>query len=126
MSVFSDFDWSWRGVRVRETGAEIAFSRDLAWDVWRGLYYIAREALRPRAAALPLNVAFEPRPPRGWYLLWGSLRQAGVRTNTQPQTQNDLTIHFSDLTTVEGPAPTGPTLNGAMSPKPLLRSSAMI
>ena len=28
MSVFSDFDWSWRGVRVRETGAEIDFSLD--------------------------------------------------------------------------------------------------
>ena len=80
LSVFSDFDWSWRGVRVRETGAEIAFSKDLAWDVWRGLYYIFRETLRRRPAPLPLKIACEPKPPRAWYLLWGALRQAGVQS----------------------------------------------
>ena len=112
MSVFSDFDWSWRGVRVRETGAEIAFTRALAWDVYRGIHYICREYLRPRSAALPLKVAFEPRPPRPWYLLWGCLRQAGVRTSSPTESAIDLTIHFSDLTTVDTPPPKGRNLNG--------------
>lgn len=112
MSVFSDFDWSWRGVRVRETGAEIAFTRELLWDVWRGLHYIGREKLRKRAADLPYRVSYEPRAPRPWYLLWGSLRQAGVR-QAAPGTAANLAIHFSDQTIVKGPPSGGPTLNGA-------------
>jgi len=112
MSVFSDFDWSWRGVRVRETGAEIAFTPALARDVFQGIHYICREALRRRARALPLSIAFEPRPPRPWYLLWGCLRQAGIRAVNSPKTAVDLTIHFSDITKVDGPPPTGRTLNG--------------
>jgi len=112
MSVFSDFDWSWRGVRVRETGAEIAFTRALAWDVFRGIHYICRETLRRRAPALPLKVAFEPRTPRPWYLLWGCLRQAGVRAAIPNETTFDLTVHFSDVTTVDAPPPNGRTLNG--------------
>ena len=112
MSVFSDFDWSWRGVRVRETGAEIAFTRALAWDVFRGIHYIGREALRRRAPAMTLKVAFEPRAPRAWYLLWGCLRQAGIQTASPKETEIDLTIHFSDLTIVEASKPKGRTLNG--------------
>ena len=109
MSVFSDFDWSWRGVHVRETGADIVFSKALAWDVLRGGYYIFREWLRRPASALALNVAYEPRAPRPWYLLWGALRQAGITRNEEPA---DIVIHFSDLTHLETPAPTGLTLNG--------------
>ena len=97
MSVFSDFDWSWRGVRVRETGAEIAFTRALAWDVFRGIHYIGREALRRRAPAMTLKVAFEPRAPRAWYLLWGCLRQAGIQTASPKETEIDLTIHIDDI-----------------------------
>jgi len=112
MSVFSDFDWSWRGVRVRETGAEIAFTRALAWDVFRGIHYICREGLRRRAPALPLKIAYEPRPPRPWYLLWGCLRQAGIRRASPHDTTIDMTIHFSDVTTVDGLPAEGRTLNG--------------
>ena len=111
MSVFSDFDWSWRGIRHRETGAEIAYSPDLIWDVWRGSHYVLREILRARPTPLPLNVDFAPRPPRPWYLLWGSLRQAGVRPLPAGQSA-DLTVHFSDQTFVDGPPATGKTLNG--------------
>jgi len=111
MSVFSDFDWSFRGVRVRETGAEITFTRALAWDVFRGIHYICRETLRRPAPSLPLKIAYEPRPPRPWYLLWGCLRQAGIKTTASHEAA-DLTIHFSDVTTVDSPAPTGKTLNG--------------
>lgn len=93
MSVLSDFDWSWRGVRVRETGAEIAFSFDLARDVWRGGLYIIRETLRPRAPVIA-HAEFPLTKPRPWYLLWGALRQAGVRTGPDPA----LAIHFSDDT----------------------------
>lgn len=112
MSVFSDFDWSWRGVRVRETGAEIAFNQDLAWDVWRGLYYIFRETLRRRPSPLAIKIAYEPKPPRPWYLLWGALRQAGVQSANPDAGAADLTIHFSDQTINNDPAPKGQTLNG--------------
>jgi len=108
MSLLSDFDWSWRGVRVRETGADIPFSPDLAKDVWRGGSYIIRELLRRPAAALPLRVEYTPRPPRPWYLLWGALRQAGVRAGKPA----DLTIHFSDQTTTDLTRCDGPSLNG--------------
>lgn len=109
MSVFSDFDWSWRGVRVRETGADIPFSFVLAWDSFRGAHYILREYLRRPAPRLPLSVAYVPRAPRPWYLLWGVLRQAGLTQNDAPA---DITIHFSDLTKLDGEPPTGNTLNG--------------
>jgi len=110
MSVFSDFDWSWRGVRVRETGAEIAFNPALACDVWRGGYYIFREALRRPASEVPFKVAYEPRAPRPWYLLWGALRQAGLTQTAEPA---DITVHFSDLTEIDAAPPAGMTLNGA-------------
>lgn len=110
MSVFSDFDWSWRGVRVRETGAEIAFSPSLVWDVWRGGYYIVREALRRPAAQIPISISYSPRAPRPWYLLWGALRQAGLtRTTGKP----DLTVHFSDLTHTEAQSTNMKSINGA-------------
>lgn len=115
MSVFSDFEWSWRGVRVRETGAEIAFTTELAWDTWRGLHYICREYLRRRPERLDINIDYSPRPPRPWYLLWGVLRQAGVKSPPSSKHRgaaSDLTLHFSDKTKMDGPEPSGKTLNG--------------
>lgn len=114
MSVFSDFDWSWRGVRVRETGAEIAFNPALAWDVWRGSYYIARESLRRPSPALPITVGYNPRAPRAWYLLWGTLRQAGLTKSPHLSSDSpEITVHFSDLTQVSSASSDGETLNGA-------------
>ena len=113
MSVFSDFDWSWRGVRVRETQAEIAFTPALARDVWRGGYYILREKLRRPSPQLPIEVSYAPRAPRPWYLLWGALRQAGLTQSTSGDpNKTGLTVHFSDLTQVETEPTTHPTLNG--------------
>ncbi len=111
MTIFSDFDWSWRGIRVRETGAEIAFNLDLFRDIWRGGYYVFREKLRRRPAPLPFQLIYTPRAPRPWYLLWGSLRQAGL-TQTAKEGSRKLTVHFSDSTFVD-PAPSaGQSLNG--------------
>ncbi len=93
MSVFSDFDWSWRGVRVRETGAEIPFSLDLIRDIWRGGLYITIESLRPRPKKLS-GISFAQKAPRGWYLLWGALRQAGLRAEQSAP----ICLHFSDTT----------------------------
>jgi len=110
LSIFSDFDWSWRGVRVRETGAEIAFTPSLLWDVLRGGSYIFREALRRPAAELPISVCYETRAPRPWYLLWGTLRQAGLTRRTgEPQ----LTIQFSDRTFTNKLITDRETINGA-------------
>ena len=78
MSVWSDFQWTLRGVTVKETGAFIPFSLSLAWDVWRGGLYIVTDWLRPRHAKPHIAVDFHPKPPRAWYLLWGALRQGGV------------------------------------------------
>ena len=72
----------------------------------------SRESLRRRAPAMPLKIAYEPRPPRAWYLLWGCLRQAGIRTAAPNEAEIDLTIHFSDVTRIDTPPPTGLTLNG--------------
>jgi len=110
MSVFSDFDWSWRGVRVRETGAEIAFNLELAWDVWRGGYYIIRESMRRPETELPIAIKYSPNAPRPWYLLWGALRQAGL---TRTEGKADLTIFFSDVTQVKATPFEGWTINGA-------------
>ena len=113
MSVFSDFDWSWRGVRVRETQAEIAFTPALARDVWRGGYYIFREKLRRPPSHFPIKVGYAPRAPRPWYLLWGALRQAGLtQTTSGKPDESVLTVHFSDLTHVETEPTPYPTLNG--------------
>ena len=113
MSVFSDFDWSWRGVRVRETGAEIAFNSDLIRDLWKGGYYIFRERLRRPAPQLPFTIGYAPRAPRPWYLLWGALRQAGL-TQLLPEDKGTpaLTVHFSDKTLVESELSENATLNG--------------
>lgn len=110
MSIFSDFEWSWGGVRVRETGAEIRFNLALLWDVWRGSYYIFREAIRRPADALPISIQYDPRPPRPWYLLWGALRQAGLTRQDMPA---DLTVHFRDLTLTPAGRHDGKTINGS-------------
>ena len=118
MSVFSDFDWSWRGIRVRETGAEIAFDAALLKDIWRGGQYIVREKLRRPPPALPIAIDYDPRAPRPWYLLWGTLRQAGLTqasaksSSAQEDEKSRLTVHFADVTTSEPKIADGPTLNG--------------
>jgi hypothetical protein len=80
MSVLGDFDWSWRGVRVRATGAKIAFNPALAWDVWRGGLYICVEAVRSAFRKRDIDIAFQPVAPRPWYLVWAALAQGGFRT----------------------------------------------
>ena len=93
MSVFSDFDWSWRSVRVRETGAEIPFSWNLVSDIWRGGSYIIIEYFRPRPKK-QFGISFAQKAPRGWYLIWGALRQAGLRSDSVAP----ICLHFSDTT----------------------------
>lgn len=99
MSVFGDFEWGLRGVRVRETGAYIPFNLALAYDVWRGGLYIVAEALRPRAPRAPIAARVTPRWPRPWYLIWGTLRQANLRASEAPQAE----LTFSDQTYIDHP-----------------------
>jgi len=110
VSIFSDFDWSWRSVRVRETGAEIKFTPSLIWDVWRGGSYILCEALRRPSPELPISVHYEPRPPRPWYLLWGTLRRAGL---TRRKGKTQLTLQFSDQTFTDELVTDHKTINAA-------------
>ncbi|WP_409433448.1 hypothetical protein ACJ3XI_02785 [Litorimonas sp. RW-G-Af-16] len=104
MSWIKEFSWSWRGVRVKETGAFIPFSAALLYDCWRGWSYIVAETLRPRPNLPPINAKFEPRVPKQWYLIWGAMRQANVRPTIRPD--SDLTIFFQDETHIT-PSKTG-------------------
>lgn len=97
ISVFKDFNWSWRGVTVTETDTFIPFSKDLIWDLWRGGLYIICEWLRPRRRPIITKTLIIPRPPRPWYLIWGSLRQAGITPGTELK-KHVLTIYFYDKT----------------------------
>ena len=82
---------------MRETGAEIPFTWDLVKDIWRGSSYILLECFRPRQKPLQ-KISFAQKPPRAWYLIWGALRQAGLRSDPKAQ----ICLHFSDKTYVPG------------------------
>lgn len=94
----SDFDWSFRGVRVRETGAFVPFTPALFKDIyiwWR--YYRAETRSEPAAQEPFRNVACHPREIQNVYLLWGAMQQARLRA-LGPDAQTDLQFHFSDQT----------------------------
>ena len=60
MSILSDFDWSWRGIRVRETGAEIPFNLALLKDVWRGGYMSSEKLFVSLRLQYPLRCYIPP------------------------------------------------------------------
>lgn len=94
----SDLKWSFRGVTVRETGAYIPFNRALFDDlrVWRAYYRAEKKT--PIASRNPIRlVACHPRKVQPHYLLWGAMRQAGLKV-MGPEVAADLHVYFQDQT----------------------------
>jgi hypothetical protein len=94
--IIGDFDWTWRGVRVRKTGAWVPFDgahlHEIA--VWIGYWLAVMVSPRPRSGPI---VRFVPDRARPWYLIWPALRLAGGRAAREGEAA-DVTMHFSDET----------------------------
>lgn len=105
----AEFEWRLTHLRVRDTGAVVAFSwpnirATLAWMA----FYVLIQPIRWTRLAFqpPLRLAFAPSPPSAWYLLWAAARTAGARF-VAPQNA-DAIIYFEDVTTAEAPAVDAP------------------
>lgn len=95
-SILSDFDWSWRGVTVRKTGARVPFDAAHLSEVFHWCVYFLAVIFSPRLRGGPV-VGFTPDPARPWYLIWPSLFLAGGRPARADETP-DIWMHFEDQT----------------------------
>lgn len=94
----SDLKWSFRGVTVCETGTYIPFNMALLKDIliWRAYYRAEKKA--PVVNQQPVRpVACHPRIVQPHYLLWGAMRQAGLKA-MGPEATADLHVYFKDQT----------------------------
>jgi hypothetical protein len=111
----SDFDWTSRGVTVRETGAFVPFNLALFKDIYIWWQYYRREKARKPAFQGPQRPVFvHPRAVQNVYLLWGAMRQAGLDNQegslmSSESNETDLHLYFSDQTYLDNhpSAPTG-------------------
>ena len=88
--------FGWRGVVAVETGARVAFDREL-WRALKGwLPYATVEVLQTRRRDI-IPVRGLPNMPAPYYLLWGVLRRAGLRAAKDAE----LSLLFTDQTVVE-------------------------
>ncbi len=94
----SDFEWSWRGVTVKETGADVRFDGPLFYDIWRWAVYTTAEKLRSFSRQKHA-VSVDAGTIRPWYLLWAVVTRAGGRL-VSPDYGDRIKarIHFSDQT----------------------------
>lgn len=106
----SDFDWTFRGVTVRETGAFVPFTPDLFKDIYIWWRYYRLEKRRPSIDAPPRFVACHPREVQNVYLLWGAMLQADLAT-AGPGTDPDLHLYFSDQTYLDKDPNAPPGIN---------------
>lgn len=102
---WQDFNWSWRGVVVKDTGAKVSFSADVIGDVLTWLVYYVAEHIktlfcRPES---PLSICYLPRPPRPWYLFWAAAFRAGL-TPASHLNGADAALYFDDNTYSDPPA----------------------
>lgn len=112
MSWRTDFNWSWKGVIYKETGAEIRFSKALFYDIYRWAVYTAAEKCRNLWPGGRVRVVCYPNNIRPWYLLWGIIVQAGgkltsAKKKTRKTTGDEIAIHFLDHTVTKPEKPTG-------------------
>ncbi|MES2034675.1 MAG: hypothetical protein V4466_10905 [Pseudomonadota bacterium] len=107
----ADFYFESGRVKVRTTGADIAFDRALVEEalVWFA-YYLP---VRVRAAWMRLTrpgprIWFTPHRPRPWYLVWAAAAWSGARLARSPD-QADAAMFFEDaaqgLSPNSGPEP---------------------
>ncbi|WP_371397511.1 hypothetical protein [Fretibacter rubidus] len=109
---WNDFNWSWRGITVKETGANIRFNSNMARDVMRGLPVVIAEKLRGKSTP-DFTIAALPHAPRPWYLLWAAIKAGGGRL-TPDLDDADAVVYFDDSTYSDPPVlldQTKPTLN---------------
>lgn len=107
----SDFDWSFRGVTVRETGAFVPFNAALFKDIYTWWRYYRLETRREAAVDGPhYDVSCYPREVQNVYLLWGAMRQAGLNP-VAPTENTRLNFYFSDQTYLEEDASAPAGLN---------------
>lgn len=114
MPWWNDFNWSARGVVVKETGARVRFDAALANDLARWFpYYFAElgRGLFGRLGRPAFTIAFAPVSPRPWYLIWGVTRRAGGRVVSNPH-KADAVFYFEDRTTSRPPPRPNPLAPG--------------
>jgi hypothetical protein len=107
--LISDFDWSWRGVRVRKTGAWVPFDGAHLSEIVLWLVYFLAVMVARRPPTGPV-IRFLPDRARPWYLIWPVLRLAGGR-QAGPGQPADITMHFSDETVASPVRADGPVWN---------------
>lgn len=91
-----DFEWSFRGVTVRKTGARVPFDAAHLSEIWHWCVYFCAVMLARRARGGPV-IGFAPDPARPWYLVWPVLWLSGGRF-ARPGETPDLWMHFEDST----------------------------
>ncbi len=105
----TDLKWSIRGVLVRETGAFVPFNYALLQDLRVWWKYYQAEQKTPIIVQKPKRrVACHPRAVQPHYLLWGAMRQAGLKASG-PDALADIHVYFKDQTYLpdEAEAPAG-------------------
>ncbi len=105
----SDFYFEGGRVKVRKTGADLAFDRVLVEEalVWFAYYVPVRaKAAWTRLTRPGPSVWFAPDKPRPWYLVWAAAAWSGSRIAASPE-DADAAMYFDD--SARGLAPnTGP------------------
>jgi hypothetical protein len=91
-----DFQWSFRGVRVKKTGAFVPFDHAHLSEIVNWILFFFAVVTTPRLQNGPV-IGFAPDPARPWYLIWPVLLLAGGRA-AKPGETPDLWMHFNDQT----------------------------
>lgn len=103
-----DFEWSWRGVVYKETGADIRFNTALFYDIYRWAIYTLAEKSRNLWPFGRQRVVCYPETIRPWYLLWGVIVQAGGKIGSVRNAKTgSVAIHFQDQTKTRPKKPKG-------------------
>lgn len=101
-----DFDWSWKGVVYKETGADIRFSKALFKDIYVWVIYVFSEKFRSLFRPRPYTIAVLPETIRPWYMIWGILVRAGFKIRPAAKAINpDAEIYFLDESITTPPTP---------------------
>ncbi|HRD45055.1 MAG TPA: hypothetical protein PLF78_01080 [Caulobacter sp.] len=94
----SDFYFEGGRVKVRTTGADLAFDRALVEEalVWFAYYVPVRATAAWNRLTRPgPSVWFAPYKPRPWYLVWAAAAWSGARIAASPE-KADAAMYFED------------------------------
>ncbi len=100
----TDFEWGWRSVVVKKTGAKVPFSSSVVSDVAAWFrFYGAAQGMAPEPGR-PFTIAFLPDRARPWYMIWPVVRAAGGRIVDDPA-EADIVFQFEDATVSQPGSP---------------------